>query len=236
MQPGLSELISKKCTPMQIYQNSPNVEAVPAIINHNDRPAVSARELYQQLGFDSSNWNKWYKKNILKNSFAIEREDYFELVLSTNRTKDFALSLDFAKRISMMARTQRGEQIRAYFIECEKMAVEGPRPRTQIDILLESVQLLHAQEGKIHSIEGRVNQLEAKATTSLGYYGIVGYAALKRISIDIKTAAALGVKAKAACRTIGCVIGTMPDPRFGRVNVYPEEVLESVFNDFFKAR
>lgn len=221
---------------MQIYQNSPNADALPAIINHKDRPAVSARELYQQLGFDSSNWNKWYKKNILNNSFAIEGEDYSELVLSTNRTKDFALSLDFAKRLAMMARTQRGEQIRAYFIECEKMALEGTRPRTQVEILLESVQLLHAQENKISSIEGRVHELEAKSTQSLGYYSIAGFAALTKKPIDIKMAASLGAKAKAACRTIGAILGQIPDPRFGRVNTYPEQILEAVFNDFFAGR
>lgn len=74
----------------------------------------------------------------------------------SNSKPDFVLSLDFAKRLAMMARTQRGEQIRAYFIECEKMALEASRPRTQIDVLLESVQALHAQERKLSAVETRV--------------------------------------------------------------------------------
>jgi phage anti-repressor protein len=210
-------------------------QRLPSIINHNDRPAVSAYELYNALGFAAQHRAKWYNKNILKNSFAIENQDWAKLPLS-GRSKDYALSLDFAKRLSMMARTERGEQIRNYFIQCERQALEATKPRTSTELLLESVKLLHAQESKISGIEGRVYELEAKATTSLGYYGIAGYAALKRRSIDIKTAAALGSKAKAAARKIGAIITTMPDPRFGRVNCYPEQILESVFYDFFNEK
>ena len=68
------------------------------IHNNNGRKAVSARELYEKLGYDLSNWKKWYVKNITGNQFAIENEDYVELVLST-RTQDFALSIDFGKEV-----------------------------------------------------------------------------------------------------------------------------------------
>lgn len=41
-----------------------------------------------------------------------------------NETKDFALTIDFAKRLAMMAKTEKGEQARKYFIECEKQLKE----------------------------------------------------------------------------------------------------------------
>ena len=67
---------------------------------------VSARELYQKLGYDLSQWSRWYKKNIVNNNFAIENEDWvgFDIKSNGNDTKDFALRLDFAKRLSMMAK------------------------------------------------------------------------------------------------------------------------------------
>jgi len=37
-------------------------------------------------------------------------------------SKDFILSIDFAKKLSMLARTEKGEQIRNYFIEVEKQS------------------------------------------------------------------------------------------------------------------
>lgn len=93
-------------------------------ITENDRgeQVVSARELYQKLGYDLSQWSRWCKKNIEDNDFAIEFEDWIRLDLmsSGNKVKDFALKIEFAKKISMMARTEKGEEVRTYFIECEK--------------------------------------------------------------------------------------------------------------------
>lgn len=91
------------------------------------RQSVCARELYLFLGFAENQWSRWYKKNILENIFAIKGLDYQELnIMSStgNPTRDFALSLDFAERLSMLARTEKGEQIRNFFIECKKKLVE----------------------------------------------------------------------------------------------------------------
>ena len=94
------------------------------ITENNGSNVVSARELYEFLGLNKAVWSRWYQKNIIGNEFAIENEDYqtLNMMLNGNETKDFALSIDFAKRISMMARTDKGEIARNYFIDCEKAA------------------------------------------------------------------------------------------------------------------
>lgn len=96
------------------------------ITERNGKKAVSARELYEFLGYDLSNWKRWYNKNIIDNQFATENEDYIGFVIKTsserngNETQDFALSIRFAKKLSMMAKTEKGEQARDYFIACEE--------------------------------------------------------------------------------------------------------------------
>lgn len=97
------------------------------ITEKNGEKAVSAKELYQFLGYNKTHWAKWYRKNIEENDFAIETIDFqtFAISANGNETKDFALSIDFAKKISMMARTEKGEIARNYFIECEKVAKNG---------------------------------------------------------------------------------------------------------------
>ena len=101
------------------------MEALITITENNGKKAVSARELYERLGYDLSQWARWYKKNIETNQFAVENEDWigFDIMSSSNNgipTKDFILSIDFAKKLSMLARTEKGEQMRNYFIEVEK--------------------------------------------------------------------------------------------------------------------
>lgn len=199
------------------------------ITESNGKQAVSARELYEKLGYDLSNWKRWYQKNIINNSFAIENQDYvgFVTMTSGNNVQDFALSIDFAKRLSMMARTETGEQIRNYFIEVEKRAT---KPLSQLDILAQSVQILQAQERRIAEIDDRVKVIEAKTTTHQNWFTIAGYGTLLKIQVGIKLAASLGRRACNLCRQLGIEPEEIPDPRFGKVKTYPENVLKQVFD------
>lgn len=126
---------------------------------------VSAKELYEFLGMDKSQWARWSKKNIEENDFAIENQDWqgFDLMSSSKNgamTKDYALSLDFSKRLSMMARTEKGEQLRNYFIECEKALKENVKPKTQAELFLESAKMLVEQEQRLSQVETKLAQIE----------------------------------------------------------------------------
>lgn len=89
------------------------------------KQVVSARDLYDLLGLDKSQWSRWYEKNILGNEFVIQGVDYqvFDIMSNTQGgrpSKDFHITIDFAKRLAMMARSEKGEEVRKYFIECER--------------------------------------------------------------------------------------------------------------------
>ena len=95
------------------------------IFKNNGKSAVSANQLYIELGLAAQHWKRWYVKNILNNPFSIEGVDFESLPIVGNGVgnrvaTDFALSIDFSKRLAMMSRTEKGEQIRNYFIKCEK--------------------------------------------------------------------------------------------------------------------
>ena len=92
----------------------------------NQKQVFSAKELYDFLGLDKSNWKRWYEKNITQNPFAIETLDFWGFVIKTsgNETKDFWITIDFAKRLSMLVRNEKGEEIRRYFVRCEEKLSE----------------------------------------------------------------------------------------------------------------
>lgn len=205
------------------------------ITENNGKQAVSARELYERLGYNLAAWSRWYKKNITGNQFAIEGQDYigFNTMLNGNNVQDFALSLDFAKRLSMMARTEIGEQIRNYFIEVEKRAT---KPMSQAEMLLYQCQMMVEQEKKVQQLEAGQKQIEqkvaiieAQAKTRPDYFTIVGYATLHRMQCGLKLASSLGRKASQLCKMRGIQTEEIPDPRFGTVKTYPSNVLEEVF-------
>jgi len=91
------------------------------------KPAVSAKELYDKLGLPRQHWARWSKANIEENPFASENEDWttFTIVVRGNETKDFLISIELAKKLCMLTRTEVGERIRNYFIECERVAKQS---------------------------------------------------------------------------------------------------------------
>ena len=90
--------------------------------NKNGEQLVSARELYLGLGLKRNNWSRWYNTNIINNEFFSNNTDWIRVPLKEegNETTDFAISLEFAKHIAMMAKTNKSHEYRNYFIQCEK--------------------------------------------------------------------------------------------------------------------
>lgn len=99
---------------------------LPIIQDHEDlQQAVDAKQLYQALGLDPTQWARWSKQNIQDNPFALKGVDYGVYDLMTNTqggrpTTNYYLSIDFAKKLAMQVRTEMGERIRDYFLECER--------------------------------------------------------------------------------------------------------------------
>lgn len=98
------------------------------ITETNGQRAVNARDLHRFLGV-GRDFSNWIKGRITEYDF-IEGQD-FEILLANfgeqkgsgghNKT-EYALSLDMAKELSMVERTEKGRQARRYFIEMEKVA------------------------------------------------------------------------------------------------------------------
>lgn len=98
-------------------------ELIP-IHNNDGQQAVMGRDLHAflEVGRDYTNWFK----QMVGYGF-IEGQDFTpDLAKSTGGRPraDHIVSLDMAKEISMIQRTDKGKQARQYFIECERRAKE----------------------------------------------------------------------------------------------------------------
>jgi phage anti-repressor protein/phage antirepressor YoqD-like protein len=88
--------------------------------------SVSARELYIGLGLNSANWVRWSKANIEQSEFFNESSDWagFFIMMNGNETKDYMVSIEFAKHIAMQARTDKSHLYRQYMVDCESKSKE----------------------------------------------------------------------------------------------------------------
>lgn len=98
------------------------------ITEQNGKRAVNARELHQFLGV-GKDFSSWIKERISKYGF-IEDQDYSsfteigEREVGATVRKEYALSLDMAKELSMVENNEKGRLARKYFIECEKVVTK----------------------------------------------------------------------------------------------------------------
>lgn len=221
-------------------------ELIPISTDGQGSQVVSARELYRFLGLAEGQFTRWCKSNIEENPFAEEGADYqrFDIHVETpNGGKkgavDYAVKLALAKKLCMVSKSEKAELVRDYFLECEKVAHQAiqPQPLSQLDILAQSVAILQQQAREIQEVkqvqsqqDQRLQLLEAKTQTTPDYFTVVGYASLNHVQIGVKQAQKIGQQASQICKARGLPTDSTPDPRFGRVNMYPKQVLVEVFN------
>lgn len=96
-------------------------ELVPVYETSTGQKVVYGTELHKVLGAPSV-YREWSKRR-LNDVDAVECEDYEGAEISTpsgQTIKEHIIKLDIAKEMAMLERTEKGKQVRRYFIQIEK--------------------------------------------------------------------------------------------------------------------
>ena len=91
---------------------------------NRENNTVSARELHEFLEI-GTRFNDWFERMI---NYGFEENSDFRAITQKRVTAqgntttyiDYEITLDMAKELSMIQRTEKGKQARQYFIQCEK--------------------------------------------------------------------------------------------------------------------
>lgn len=97
------------------------INLTTASIGGEQQKGVSARDLHAFLEV-KSRFNDWIA-NRIKDFDFVENQDYLTLtkkIVSGGLAKEYLLTLNMAKELSMVERNEKGKQARQYFIQCEK--------------------------------------------------------------------------------------------------------------------
>ena len=135
------------------------------IIEREGRQLVSGRELHEFLEIRTK-YKDWFRRMV---EYGFEEEIDFIRVAqkrATNNLKnpvttviDHAISIDMAKEISMIQRTEKGKIARQYFINCEKKLKEVKK-LSPMELMELQFKALKEHEEKIAQVENRVDKLE----------------------------------------------------------------------------
>lgn len=190
-------------------------------INYNsEQVTVSARELYGNLNI-GKRFSAWFESN--SQGFA-EGEDYEGAYLEVHSNQyggvqilqDFQISVDMAKHICLMSRTEQGKLCRQYFIELEK-AWNTPE---QI-----FARALKMADRTIASLQSDNKELQSQLDISKDWYSIKRVAALN--GVDWKTFD--WRKLKQNGKQMGFQVKKIFDANYGEVNTYHRDVWEATY-------
>ena len=165
-------------------------ELIP-IQDNDGAQAVMGRDLHKflEVGRDYTNWFKQMVGYGFTEGqdFTLVKEEIAGRTGSPNLANtrhNHIVSLDMAKEISMIQRTDKGKQARQYFIECERRAKE-PAQLSPEELMARAIKVA---DNTIKELEAKTRELEpaAKSWTYLaapgGDYSVAG--AAKTLSRD----------------------------------------------------
>lgn len=122
----------------------------------NDRPTVSGRALHEALGVKTA-YKDWFPR-MTEYGFT-EGTDYSSFLSDRSDGKagkprtDHQLTIDMAKELCMIQRTDKGKECRQYFLEVER------RWNSPEATMARALQFANRQ---LDAVQGRVRELEAK--------------------------------------------------------------------------
>lgn len=127
---------------------------------------TTARALYEFLSGEKSHFSRWAKKNIEENEYFEENVDWwgFATMANGNECKDYRLTTDFAKHLSMESHSAKGKIARQYFLKVETKLKEAVKqsiaPMTPLEQLQLQAQAILQVNEKVDVLDKKLERLE----------------------------------------------------------------------------
>ncbi|MDZ5577780.1 antA/AntB antirepressor family protein [Enterococcus cecorum] len=178
------------------------MELIKIKTNENGEQLVSGRELHEFLEVGTK-YTQWFDE-MTKYGF-VENVDYSTLNELSEKKEgsrfvkrtiiNHAMTLDMAKEISMIQRTEKGKQARQYFIQVEKEYKEIQRklPNTREAIQQLLLQGVEEVNQRVDIMEERLSNVEENAKLDTGDYNVISKRVKKRV-YEVARAYGLNVK------------------------------------------
>ena len=103
---------------MDLVENIEERTPIEVVLEIDKDGFTTVKKLYRWLELDDAHYARWVKMNILENPFAELGVDYVPIKRKRGRgrfSKDYKLTVSFAKKLATILRTGRGERARIYF-------------------------------------------------------------------------------------------------------------------------
>ena len=175
----------------------------------------------------------------------------------TKKAKYFIMNKDAFTLLAMGFTGAKAVEFKIKYInEFNQMEAELKSQQTKqltaAESLLQSVQLLVAHErqlaiieqnqknmqgaisslyDKVYGMQFQTNMIEQKLNNEIDRYTVIGYCSAHNIPMTRKEASIIGGACSRMCKKRNIPLESIADPRFGKVNTYPSELIAEVIKD-----
>lgn len=131
-------------------------ELIP-LTQHDGIQAVMGRDLYNFLGVETE-YRHWLPRMVEYGfeegkDYAVKNDRVQDSLGRSRERTNHIITLDMAKEISMIQRTEKGKQARQYFLECERKAAALALPQTYAEALRELASTYEEKEQARRALE-----------------------------------------------------------------------------------
>ncbi|QEE09450.1 phage antirepressor Ant [Bartonella kosoyi] len=156
------------------------IEISEQVIDQETVQTVNARELHTFLEI-KARFNDWIKNRIKECKFQ-ENINFITLtknLVSGGKVKEYHITLDMAKHLSMIERNDKGHEARQYFIKCERLLKQVTTPQVDYSKPEALLGVLNHLQNQIEQKDHVIAELTPKAEAleglkrSDGLFGLI---------------------------------------------------------------
>ena len=169
--------------------------------------------------------------------FVMNRDGFTLLAMGFSGEKALEFKVKYINAFNKMEaelKSQQTKQLSAAesLLQSVKLLVAHERQLAILEHNQKNMQgAISSLYDKVYGMQFQTNMIEQKLNNEIDRYTVIGYCSAHNIPMTRKEAAIIGSTCSRMCKKRNIPLESIADPRFGKVNTYPSELIAEVIND-----
>lgn len=177
------------------------------------------------------------ERNQSQPMFVMNRDGFTLLAMGFNGKKalDFKIAyIDAFNQMEAELKSQQTKQLTAAesLLQSVQLLVAHERQLAIIEHNQKNMQgAISSLYDKVYGMQFETDMVKQKLNNEIDRYTVIGYCSAHNIPMTRKEAAIIGGTCSRMCKKRNILVESIADPRFGKVNTYPSELIAEVIKD-----
>ena len=177
------------------------------------------------------------ERNQSQPMFVMNRDGFTLLAMGFNGKKalDFKIAyIDAFNKMETELKSQQTKQLSAAesLLQSVQLLVAHERQLAILEHNQKNMQgAISSLYDKVYGMQFETDMVKQKLNNEIDRYTVIGYCSAHNIPMTRKEASIIGGACSRMCKKRNIPLESIADPRFGKVNTYPSELIAEVIND-----